>query len=248
MLYSGFILGLLGSLHCLGMCGPIVMVLPGFVQEKWKFFFGRVLYNVGRAITYAAMGFIVGLIGQSIALAGFQQWLGIAAGVLMILSVLLPAAGVRRALPTRHFERLLAAIKTRLGRLLGNSSQSSLFTIGLLNGFLPCGLVFMALAASLAMGSAPGSAAYMFLFGMGTLPLMFAASYAGGLITGEVRRRITRLIPIGVVVLGMLFILRGLSLGIPFISPDMEMMKKKGAAPQKVELKMNPKPGCCGGK
>jgi len=248
MLWSGFILGLVGSLHCLGMCGPIVMVLPGSVREKWAFFFGRVLYNVGRAVTYAVMGLVVGFIGQSIALAGYQQWLGIIAGTLMILSVLLPLTGIRKALPSKHFDRALAALKTRLGRLLGNSSQSSLFTIGILNGFLPCGLVYMALAASLAMGSAPGGAAYMFLFGLGTLPVMFAASYASGLITGEMRRKITRLIPVGVVILGVLFILRGLALGIPFISPDMDMMKKKGSmAPQKAQMEMmeGKTPACC---
>ena len=76
---------------------------------------------------------------------------------------------------------------------------------------------------------------------------MFAASYASGLITGELRRKINRLIPAAVIVLGLLFILRGLSLGIPFISPDMEMMKKKGMPQEKTEMRMDAKPGCCGG-
>jgi len=232
------------------MCGPIVLVLPGTAREGWRFMIGRVLYNVGRSVTYAFMGLIVGMIGRSIALAGYQQWLGIVAGSLMVLSVLLPAVGVRRILPATQYDRVFAALKSRLGRMLGDSSHSSLFTIGLLNGFLPCGLVYMALAGSLAMASAPGGAAYMFLFGVGTLPLMFAASFAGGLITGEVRRKVTKLIPVGVVLLGLLFILRGLSLGIPFISPDMEMMKKKGASPAKAEMRMEmktgAKPGCCG--
>lgn len=247
MIWSAFVLGLVGSLHCLGMCGPIVLVLPGSLRERWGFLFSRLLYNFGRAITYAFMGLIVGLIGQSIALAGYQQWLGIIAGTLMVLSVLLPGKLMRHILPARHYDRAIEALKSRLGRLLGSSSQSSLFTIGLLNGFLPCGLVYMALAGSLTMGSSPGSALYMFVFGMGTLPVMFAASYASGLITGEVRRKITRLIPVGIVVLGLLFILRGLSLGIPFISPDMEMMKKKGAPQHKTEMKMDAKAGCCGG-
>ena len=247
MLWSAFILGLVGSLHCLGMCGPIVLVLPGTVRERWNFLAGRLLYNLGRAITYAFMGLVIGLIGQSIALAGYQQWLGIIAGALMILSVLLPSKGMRRILPTAAYDRAIEALKRRLGGLLGNSSQSSLFTIGLLNGFLPCGLVYMALAGSLTMGSAPGSALYMLLFGLGTLPVMFAASYASGLITGEMRRKITRLIPVGVVLLGLLFILRGLSLGIPFISPDMEMMKKKGTMKEKTEMRVEQaKPGCCG--
>jgi sulfite exporter TauE/SafE len=250
MIWSAFVLGLVGSVHCLGMCGPIVLVLPGAAREGWRFIVGRVLYSVGRAITYAFMGLIVGMIGQSIALAGYQRWLGIVAGALMVLSVLLPAVGMRRILPAKHFDRILGALKSRLGRMLGDSSTSSLFVIGLLNGFLPCGLVYMALAGSLAMASAPGGAAYMFLFGMGTLPMMFAASFAGGLITGEARRKITKLIPAGVVILGLLFILRGLSLGIPFLSPDMDMMKRKGAVPAKTEMRTESKteagPGCCG--
>ncbi|MDT8322604.1 MAG: sulfite exporter TauE/SafE family protein [Bacteroidota bacterium] len=248
MIWSAFVIGLVGSVHCLGMCGPIVLVLPGEVRERGRFFFSRVLYNLGRAVTYAAMGLVVGFIGQSIALAGYQQWLGIAAGALMILSVLLPTKAARKILPTKQYDRALTALKSRLGKLLANSSQSSLFTIGILNGFLPCGLVYMALAGSLAMGSALGGAAYMFLFGLGTLPLLFAASYAGGMITGEMRRKITRLIPVGVFILGTLFILRGLSLGIPFISPDMDMMKKKGSmAPDKarVELEHGAVPPCC---
>lgn len=248
MIWSAFVIGLVGSVHCLGMCGPIVLVLPGNIGERWQFFFSRVLYNLGRAITYAFMGMVIGLIGQSIALAGYQQWLGIVAGALMILSVLLPTQTARKILPTKQYDNALAALKRRLGALLSNSSRSSLFTIGLLNGFLPCGLVYMALAGSLAMGSALGGAAYMFLFGLGTLPLLFAASYAGGLITGEMRRKITRLIPVGVVILGVLFILRGLSLGIPFISPDMDMMKKKGSmAPQKAQVEMmeGTTPPCC---
>ena len=248
MIWSAFVIGLVGSVHCLGMCGPIVLVLPGSLSERWSFFFSRILYNLGRAVTYAFMGLVVGFIGQSIALAGYQQWLGIAAGVLMILYVIFPARAVKKVLPTRLTDRALDGLKKRLGRLLRSSSQSSLFTIGLLNGFLPCGLVYMALAGSIAMGSALGGAAYMLVFGLGTLPLMFAASYAGGMITGEMRRKITRLIPVGIFVLGVLFILRGLSLGIPFISPDMDMMKKKGSmAPKEVqvELQSGTAPPCC---
>jgi sulfite exporter TauE/SafE len=248
MIWSAFVIGLVGSVHCLGMCGPIVLVLPGDVRERGRFFVSRVLYNLGRAVTYAFMGLVVGFIGQSIALAGYQQWLGIAAGVLMILSVLLPTKTARKILPTKQYDRALEALKSRLGKLLANTSQSSLFTIGILNGFLPCGLVYMALAGSLAMGSAIGGAAYMFLFGLGTLPLLFAASYAGGMITGEMRRKINRLIPVGVFLLGTLFILRGLSLGIPFISPDMDMMKKKGSMKPdraQVELMQGETPPCC---
>ena len=247
MIWSAFVIGLAGSLHCLGMCGPIVLVLPGAPRERWRYVLGRILYNLGRAITYALMGAVIGLIGQSIALAGYQQWLGIIAGSLMVLSVLLPGRFFRRLFPARHYDRASGFVKKHLGRLLGSGSTSSLFSIGILNGFLPCGLVYMALAGALSMGSPHGAALYMALFGLGTFPLMFAAAYAGGMITGEMRRKISRLIPVGIVVLGLLFILRGLSLGIPFISPDMEMMKKKGSmnAPA-VETRQDASPGCCG--
>lgn len=247
MIWSAFVIGLAGSLHCLGMCGPIVLVLPGSSRDRWRYVLGRILYNLGRAVTYAFMGAIIGLIGQSIALAGYQQWLGIIAGSLMVLSVLLPGTFLRRILPVGGYDRVSGFVKKHLGRLLGNGSTASLFSIGILNGFLPCGLVYMALAGSLSMGTPLGAAAYMALFGLGTFPLMFAASYAGGMITGEVRRKITRLIPIGVVVLGLLFILRGLSLGIPFLSPDMDMMKKKGSAPKPaMEMRTVTPGGCCG--
>ena len=251
MLWSSFLIGLVGSLHCLGMCGPIVLALPGTTDNRLGFVSGRLLYNLGRAITYAFMGAVAGVIGQGIAMAGFQQWLGIIAGSLMILSVLLPTKAARRILPTQMYDKAMVSLKNRLGSLLSDSSGKSMLTIGLLNGFLPCGLVYLALAGSLVMGSVAGGALYMFIFGLGTLPVMLVASFASGLITGGLRKIITRVIPVGIIVLGVLFILRGLSLGIPFLSPDMEMMKKKAsvmATSGTHEIKAGDKPPCCGGK
>ncbi len=251
MLWSGFVIGLVGSLHCLGMCGPIVLALPGTADNKLRFLSERLVYNIGRAITYACMGAVAGVIGKGIAMAGFQQWLGIVAGSLMILTVVLPSRAARSVLPTRLYDNALGSLKARLGSLLADSSRKSMLTIGVLNGFLPCGLVYMALAGSLVMRSVGGGALYMFVFGLGTLPVMFLASFASGLITGELRRKITRLIPVGIVVLGMLFILRGLSLGIPFLSPDMDMMKKKSDMSRvsgSEKIQPTEQPGCCGGK
>ncbi len=249
MLWSAFVIGLVGSLHCLGMCGPIVLALPGSASNRLRFLWERFLYNLGRAVTYAFMGAVAGVLGKGIAMAGFQQWLGIVAGGLMILSVLLPTKAARSILPTRMYDRAMASLKNRLGALLADSSGSSMLTIGVLNGFLPCGLVYMALAGSLIMGSVGGSALYMFIFGLGTLPVMLAASFASGLITGSLRKNINRVIPVGIFILGVLFILRGLSLGIPFLSPDMEMMKKKAAHSemrQSGASGAHESPGCCG--
>ncbi len=225
---SALVLGFFGSLHCIGMCGPIVLVLPvGGETRGWGLAAGRMLYNLGRSITYAVFGLVIGLIGQSVALAGYQQALGITSGVLMVLSVAVPARWWKRLLPQVLSGRVTGAVQVRLGSLLKNGSSTSLFSIGLLNGFLPCGLVYTALAASLGVGSAAESALFMFLFGLGTSPALLGLSYAAGMLTHTLRRRITRWLPLGVAVMGLFFILRGLSLGIPFLSPDMDKVTSK---------------------
>jgi sulfite exporter TauE/SafE len=223
MLWTALALGFVGSLHCLGMCGPIVVVLPVKSGTGGRFLAGRVLYNLGRAATYGLLGAAVGIIGQAVALAGYQQILGITAGSLMILGVLLPSKSFSRVVP-QAFMTGLAALKTRLGALLGSDAFSSLFLIGVLNGLLPCGLVYSALAASLAAGGPAQGALYMALFGVGTMPAMFALSFAGGLLTARARRSLVKIIPVTVVLMGAFFILRGLALGIPYVSPKMERM------------------------
>ena len=113
MLWSAFAIGAVGSLHCLGMCGPIVLVLPGDARDRGRFLLGRLLYNLGRALTYALMGAVAGVLGQGIAMAGFQQWLGIVAGALMILSVIIPASALRKVLPAGRYDRMMDALKRR---------------------------------------------------------------------------------------------------------------------------------------
>ncbi|MBL0176572.1 MAG: sulfite exporter TauE/SafE family protein [Ignavibacteria bacterium] len=227
MFWTALILGFFGSLHCLGMCGPIVLVLPGRTARSARFVAGRLLYNGGRAVTYALLGAAVGVLGQFVVLAGYQQTLGIVAGVLMIAGVAFPAGALSRAIPAR-MTSTLAALKGRLGSLLESDALSSLFFIGLLNGLLPCGLVYSALAASIAAGGIAQGALFMALFGLGTLPAMFALGFAGGLLTAGMRRRLVRAVPVMVALMGVFFILRGLALGIPFVSPKMERMLAKG--------------------
>lgn len=242
--WAGLAIGFIGSLHCLGMCGPIVLTLPGAARERWRFLGGRLLYNVGRALTYAALGALVGIVGQSFALAGYQRWLGIAAGVLMIVTVTLPADMLDRFPFGSAPQRLVAALQRALRGLLETSSLSGLFAIGLLNGLLPCGLVYTALAGSLAMGGIMSGGLFMLLFGLGTLPVLFAFAYAAGFITAHVRAHVRKILPLGVIFMGVFFILRGLSLGIPFLSPDIEKMKTMGP-PAAVADTIRATPACC---
>jgi sulfite exporter TauE/SafE len=222
MLWSAFLIGLYGSFHCIGMCGPIALALPIQSDSKFKLISGRILYNVGRAITYAIIGLLFGLIGQSLSLAGFQQSVSILAGVLILLMVLLPSNISQKIYLLKPAYGFTNFLKQKFGALLKKKSVASTFLIGLLNGFLPCGLVYIAVAGAIASGNFLDGAAYMFVFGIGTLPIMLAVSLAGNFISLNVRKRINKMIPAFMIVLAFLFILRGMNLGIPYISPQLQ--------------------------
>jgi sulfite exporter TauE/SafE len=222
MLWSAFLIGLFGSFHCIGMCGPIAIALPIQNDSKFNLIFGRILYNIGRAITYAIIGLLFGLIGQSLSLAGFQQSVSILAGVLILLMVLLPSKISQKIYLLKPAYGFTNFLKQKFGALLKKKSVASTFLIGLLNGFLPCGLVYIAVAGAIASGNFLDGAAYMFVFGIGTLPIMLAVSLAGNFISLNVRKRINKMIPAFMIVLAFLFILRGMNLGIPYISPQLQ--------------------------
>jgi len=221
MLWSAFLIGLFGSFHCIGMCGPIALALP-VQNNRLNLIVGRLLYNIGRAITYAAFGFVFGLIGQSLSLVGFQQSVSIFAGVLILLMVLLPSKISQKIYLLKPAYGFTNFLKRKFGALLKRKSVTSTFPIGLLNGFLPCGLVYIAVAGAIAAGSSLGGAGYMFVFGIGTLPIMLAVSLAGNFISLNVRKRINKMIPAFMIVLAFLFILRGMNLGIPYVSPKLQ--------------------------
>lgn len=219
MLYTALVLGLLGSFHCIGMCGPIAFVLPVDKTSPSRAFFGSFLYHFGRLLSYGLIGVLFGLLGRGLYLAGFQQRLSILIGVVMILIVLIPARHLNRFAISRPLYRFIGQVKSKLGLYLNKTSYKALFLIGFFNGFLPCGLVYMALLGSVSTGNALEGAVYMIVFGLGTVPLMTAAIYLGNFLKISVRKRIQRAIPIFVVIIGILFILRGMGLGIPYISP-----------------------------
>lgn len=227
-LWTGFVVGILGSLHCIGMCGPIAAALPtGFTSRK-RLIVSRLLYNAGRTVTYGVMGAICGMIGQTIAMAGLQRGLSVAAGIVILLAVLLPSKWLRRLIPTAAVASLTSRVKKIWGRMFQSGSLGALFTIGLLNGLLPCGFLYVGLAAAAATGSVVNATLYMLLFGLGTMPSLLAVSLFGPMLGQNVRRRLRGLLPVGAIVLGLLLVLRGMSLGIPYISPNLDSPKAPG--------------------
>lgn len=220
MLITALIFGLLGSFHCVGMCGPIAFLLPVDRNNPVKRVLQILSYHAGRLLTYGTIGLLFGFLGRRLDLFGLQQHISIVIGVLMILAILLPSKVFSKYNGSRFIYKWVGKVKSALGAELKRKSMDSFFTIGFLNGFLPCGLVYMAVFGSVAAGGALNGGLYMVFFGLGTIPLMTTATYLGNFLNVTLKQRILKAIPIFVVIVGVLFILRGMGLGIPFISPS----------------------------
>lgn len=219
MLVAAIILGLMGSLHCVGMCGPIAFMLPVDRSNNLKKLSQIFVYHLGRLLAYGILGLIFGLLGKGLFVFGMQQKLSIAIGILMIIVVLIPYKTFNKYNLSKPMYSIIGKVKSRLGKELQKKTADTFLTIGFLNGFLPCGLVYMALFGAIAMGNAIEGAFYMMLFGAGTIPLMTSAIYFSSLLKSSAKQKIQKLIPVFVVLIGALFILRGLGLGIPYVSP-----------------------------
>lgn len=245
ILWIGLLTGLIGSLHCVGMCGPIALSLPLRGNSYVEKISGGILYNIGRTLTYALMGALFGAIGQGFQLIGFQQWISIIMGALMVISVLLPS--LFTPIKASNIFGLTNKVRKGIQRLFAKRSFGGLFLIGLLNGLLPCGLVYVAIASAIGTGDFYLGIGFMVLFGLGTLPMMLGINVIGNMLSLPVRKKINKVIPFVVVIVGVLFILRGLSLGIPYISPPKHKMNPEMHM-QKMQNKGNQaaiKNACC---
>lgn len=229
---TAFVFGLISSLHCIGMCGPIAMMLPIARNNPSKKVLQIMSYHLGRISTYSFLGLLFGLFGKGFYLAGIQQQLSIAVGLLMILYVLIP----QNKLGAFNFLKPVHLLVSKLKRALGNQFKkktfSSLFMIGIFNGFLPCGMVYVALFGALATQDVKLGALYMAFFGLGTIPLMSSVIYIRELVTDRIRNKIMKYYPIVILLFGIWFIVRGLGLDIPFLSPDT------------LDLFVTPEPNC----
>ena len=223
MLYTALLFGLFGSFHCIGMCGPIAFMLPIDRNQKVRGIWQTTLYHLGRIFSYALIGALFGLLGKGFYFFGLQQQISIAVGLVMILSIVAPKLFSKFSI-SKPIYRFTSSIKNRLGQSLKRKESSTFFTIGFLNGLLPCGLVYMAMIASLTSTTMIEGVLYMMLFGLGTVPLMSAVVILGNLTNYVNRQKIQKVIPFVVVIIGFVFVLRGLGLGIPYISPEPVLM------------------------
>lgn len=202
------------------MCGPIAFILPVDKSDKSKMIWQTFLYHFGRLLTYSIIGLLFGLIGRGLYLSGFQQRLSILMGILMILAILVPTKILNKFNITKPLYKSIGQVKSKLGLYLKKKSNKAIFSIGFFNGFLPCGLVYMAVFGAVSSGNVLSGALYMFLFGLGTIPMMTGAVFLGNFLKISVRNKIQKAIPIFVIIIGLLFILRGMGLGVPYLSPS----------------------------
>jgi sulfite exporter TauE/SafE len=218
-LQVAFFIGLFGSIHCVGMCGPLALALPANNAGALWLVFDKLIYQLGRVISYTVLGLIIGLIGKQVWLLGIQQSVSIISGILII------AAALARLFKWRFFNPKNGGPPALINRSLVYALQHKwghLF-IGMLNGLLPCGFVYLALVGAVNTPSVVSSAQYMFWFGMGTLPLMFIAALSTGFFSLNIRRKLNSIIPYFMLCLGIWFVMRGLSLDIAYLSPTINV-------------------------
>lgn len=203
------------------MCGPIALALPLSNSNKLARLVGALLYNFGRSFTYALFGVVFGLLGKSFVIAGFQQSVSILLGVLILVVVLLPESAMSRFKFTSKMMLVIGKLKSKFIHLFSQKNYRSLFLIGLLNGLLPCGLVYLGVIGAIASGDAMQGALFMVMFGLGTLPAMFSLALISNQISISFRTKIRKAVPFFVSVMAVLLILRGLNLGVPYVSPKL---------------------------
>ena len=220
MLYTAIIFGLISSLHCIGMCGPIAMMLPVDHKNPSKKALQVLIYHMGRLTSYGILGLAFGLLGRGFYMAGIQQQLSIAVGVGMIVLAVVPEKILANYNFSKPVYRLITKIKSSLGAQFKRKTPDAFFTIGLFNGLLPCGLVYAALFGAIAMQNVTLGIAYMILYGLCTIPMMSAVVYVSSLLSMPFRSQLQRAVPIVTVVIGVLFVLRGMGLDIAYISPS----------------------------
>lgn len=214
MLWTAFTIGLLGSLHCVGMCGPLMIAVP-LGNGKGGKVVRLLLYNFGRIITYAILGSMMGILGTGVFMVGLQSWLTIILGGLFIAIGLFSLNVQLSIWEVPLFASLYLKFKASFARLLKQNGIAAIVSLGFLNGLLPCGLVYLALAGALTLSGWQAGMAYMLVFGLGTLPLLLAFTLLGQMAGNKWRTRLNKAYPYVIAAMGVFLIWRGLQFQLP---------------------------------
>jgi sulfite exporter TauE/SafE len=220
-------LGLIGSLHCVGMCGPIALALPVHNFPKIKKHTAIALYNLGRTLAYVSLGVIVGSIGELFVVAGLQRFLSIITGALVLTFILFKYSNLFKFSNNYFKFKISDNIKNKLRFSISKNKLIFFALTGLLNGYLPCGLVYAALPIAASTGNVFYSSLFMFVFGLSTWPIMVALPYFSVWTGSKFKSSVTKTVPYMLSFMAILMIIRGLNLGIPYLSPKFITESKK---------------------
>lgn len=162
-----FIFGLGSSLHCIGMCGPLNFILPMNRQDKWKMSIDLAIYHLGRITTYAIIGMLIGLVGNLLAFKQLQSYIAFIFGFLLLIYGLNYFIKVK--IPA-YFSQGNSGLLKIYNKLLKSNAKSNILLLGILNGLLPCGMVYAAMAVSFLNQDIYYGGLMMLAFGLGTIP------------------------------------------------------------------------------
>jgi hypothetical protein len=213
--FAGMLLGLAGSLHCIGMCGPLILIFPFNTNSKIVGYFQNVLYHFGRIFIYCILGLLFGFVFQIVDLKYFEQYFSLAIGGLFLILWYREFFGKQKV----NQGALQRGVLRLFGKAMQSQSLLGMFLAGMLNGLLPCGLVYGALLAAFGTGSTEGSFIFMLGFGLATIPSLMLVYSLKNIITVKLRNHLSKFLPWWLLLLGVWFLLRGLNLGIPYLSP-----------------------------
>lgn len=217
---AGFVLGVLGSMHCVGMCGPLVMAIPFTSQKtiakKTQAYF---TYGASKTGAYMLIGLVVGMIGSGARELHWQSYLSLFAGGLLLIGVLLPMLTQNKTLRFPAFEKMKGWINSTIAQQFNSGNMHSFAVIGFLNGLLPCGMVYAAVAVAVSLSSIGASVGFMLFFGLATMLSLSIFSVFFLKLSAPLRMKLKNLFPYFMLITAILLILRGLELGIPYLSP-----------------------------
>jgi uncharacterized protein len=216
LIASGLLLGFAGSVHCIGMCGPLMMMLHGNPERKTSIRW-MMIHHSGRIISYLLIAMLFYGLGKYSGLFKLQQGASILGGVLLILGWI-PST-------QKTIHRWTAPFRNKLSLNHISSPLWKNFIWGLFNGTLPCGWVYSAIGASLITGNILHSAVFMIAFGMASTPSLIIIAISGKKISQRLNSQHLKWARWSMIILGFLFLLRGSNLGIPYLSPKLERQK-----------------------
>ncbi len=221
ILIAGFLFGFSSSLHCIGMCGPLTLMIPANGDKRINRIFSFILYHSGRIFVYMLLGTIFSLAGRMIYISGLQQYVSITAGTVLLIiaiGIIFNLQQLQMSLPVF----LTGKIRWLIIRIVNSPIRlQTHFLLGAANGILPCGMVYIALVTVLSFSNLLTGIGFMAAFGSGTLPALFLFSIGANMLGTNLKIHLRKLSPFVLAFSGLLLLLRGLNLAIPFLSPQL---------------------------